>query len=215
MSGAFTQADFDKWVPARVAIQLAFKAYSNTGYSYLVDRLASNLMLARAENYFLDSGPKDYGFSSVIPLSVWKRLATFQYLPQNPLWNTGLLEVEVYEGSYSRKYKFFGVRFDPEGLEKALPSAPPKPAAPVTPKAPPPTPPPPTKHAGGAPPKDIWERVWIEIAAKLYSGDLQPKKLADLEDAVVEVVMSLGDSVGEATARRHAKPLWDKIKPGS
>jgi hypothetical protein len=71
------------------------------------------------------------------------------------------------------------------------------------------------KHAGGAPAKVNWELVMAEIAARLYSGDLKPEKQAHIEEAITEIVMSLGATIGEATARRHANPLWEKIKSGS
>lgn len=72
--------------------------------------------------------------------------------------------------------------------------------------------PPAAKHPGGKPPKQIWEAVWVNIAARLINGDFDPKRQKDVEDAIKDEAQRLGDDVGDATARKHAKYLWDKVK---
>ena len=72
----------------------------------------------------------------------------------------------------------------------------------------------PNKQAGSAPAKLNWELVMAEVAARLYLGDFKPEKQADIEQTMTEIATTFVDEIGEATIRRHAKLLWDKIKSG-
>jgi hypothetical protein len=191
----------------------------NSAYGEIVGRLRNSLLFARGQHGFVERGGKKEKFPEypLIDLAIWEELSTHQYLAYDHLWETGTLQVELRSsysyGQPSRKFEFYGVRIAPEGLlDMGLqpPSVMALKAAEIAP-APLPAPPPP-KHAGGAPPKEIWEMVWVEIAARLINNDLDPEQQSDIEKAIMEAAERLGDPVGEATARKHAKYLWNKVK---
>jgi len=212
---AFTQADFDKWMPVQLAATLVGAEQGfQTSARTIAKRLATDQIKARAERLFIDGRPHPQTLS-LIGQDVWQTLNAQQYVGENRFWITGDLEIEIYVSPHhsdlTEKFELYSVRVDPSAIYKILRKSVPQ-AAPKADPAPVPTPPEPTKHAGGAPSKDFWPELWIAIAAQLYNGDLKPEKLADLESAMSTWAIAHHKSVGEATIRRHANKLWVLIK---
>ena len=57
----------------------------------------------------------------------------------------------------------------------------------------------------------FWDEVWAEICYQLYTGDLQPKKQADIEEAMSQIIINAGQSAAESTVRGRARIIWDKL----
>jgi hypothetical protein len=197
----------EKWLTPKEALEAIRPTLGNLACHSIIEHLRAGILHATASRVSDVTGlgsPEIKDGPLQVAASYWNRLQE-----EASFWAGGVARFDFNNSrTGTRTIRCFGIKLlasDIEAQFTVTPPAQPVPlaAAPVA------------KHAGGAPPKDIWERAWVEIAARLYDGRLQPKKQRDIEDALVEVVMSLGDQIGEATARRHAKPLWDKIKPGS
>lgn len=187
----------------------------------IVSRLSSGLLKAAAEDSFSTiNGHKQAmpGYYRVSP-NVWSYVANFEYLNLDPLWETNTVVAKV--GTV--KFEHYGVRVEPAGILKMLPEL-----VPMTPPAPPPeklpvmamgppdaAPLPRGKQLGGAPPKDVWEAVWVDIAARLINGDFDPKQQKDVQVAIEEWGIANNEPISESTAKRHAKLLWQKVKQRS
>ena len=98
----------------------------------------------------------------------------------------------------------FGVQFHAGDLQKMIPDAF-KPAAPVEDL------PGPTSSKAGRPPAEWWDDMWIEICRRLYVGDLQPKRQADVENAMNDWIAANGNSAAPSTVRSRARKLWRAI----
>lgn len=211
-----TESAYGAWLEPGAAVTLVNDKTGNYQKSYaaILKRGGAGLIRAVAKNIDRhDLNGKTVrlpSFSIVSPDSL-KNWHDNYRASDLTIWTTGdcdlLLDTTGRYGytSNAPRLCYFGIRFEPSGIYDLagvqLPVAPtPLPAvAPI-------------KHAGGKPPKAIWERVWIEIAARLYNGTLIPTKQADIEAAIMQISADLGDGVEIAAARRHAKPLWEKIK---
>jgi hypothetical protein len=64
---------------------------------------------------------------------------------------------------------------------------------------------------GGRPKADWWEDLWIEMCSQLYSGTLQPKKQADIENAMQQWITDHGYSAAVSTTRSRARRLWPAL----
>lgn len=69
-----------------------------------------------------------------------------------------------------------------------------------------------TRPRGGRPPAEWWDDLWVEICRQLYSGDLQPTKQSDIEDAMHQWLLNRGDSAASSTVRARARKLWMAIE---
>lgn len=68
---------------------------------------------------------------------------------------------------------------------------------------------PPARIAGGRPPKPFWDRLWADVAAQLYKGDLKPTRQADIERVMHDWLAANGENAGETAVRARARLLWD------
>ena len=230
-----TQAEYDAWIPISEALDRVKAAIGGEAQAYILKRLAAGKIRAAAEDCQVGNGPL-LGLVT-IGTPTWRALEAIGGHWSHQFWKTDDAEVNIHDPDdrHERptKHKFFAVRIDPADIVN-LPAKRTGADKPGTPTitgvraqpgditaarmqgALPLTPAPvsiPAKHPGGAPAKEIWERVWVEIAARLYDGRLQPQKQKDIELAIIEITADLRDEASEATARKHAKPLWDKVKP--
>jgi len=214
---AFTAEQFETWIRARDAYRQAKDAFGSHAAYTIIGRLKTGLLTARAKHVFLEPDGTKSGFELLIPRELW---ATFesdhQYLSQSTLWNTGEMEVHTYRGR-PQSFKFYDVRFDPDGVSEMLPPRPvppqPKPVV-VTPTAPP------IQQSAntnsetkvGRPKHDYWEDLWADIAAQLFVGDLKPNRQADLEKAMLEWADRNGKDMAVGSARERARRLWKLIE---
>ena len=99
-----------------------------------------------------------------------------------------------------------GVRFDPEPIVDFCKRSQ-SPLADLAPQTEPAK-----RSPGGRPPKPFWDQLWASIGASLYNGDLQPKRQADIENAMHDWLTFHGENAGETTVRAKAKQIWDAIQ---
>jgi hypothetical protein len=151
----------------------------------------------------------------LIPRFHWTFFPEFQTGPELAFWQTGDIrfEMDEFTDTLNRtSVRYFGVRFEPKGIEEMIASA-----APPVSLEPPDTPqvqPLANPSKGGRPRKEFWDDFWIEICGRIYEGDLKPKTQADLERAMIEWVENRGYEVGETTIKAAARKLFNAWKLG-
>jgi hypothetical protein len=223
------------WITPPKALALAVGqsnevATLTTAAKELLRRMGLGIIAVRAKKTLveLNGARSDLGPNRLVHSQVLRIWEAFPRPLTLPIWEKSGMKVPVADGEglpgTARIYDLIGLRLDPKGVNDLLddlgatdwgrPHVPlpeggtawPSPGnAPLTPP----------KHAGGAPPKDIWESVWVDIAARLISGDLDPKQQKDIVNAMLDWAVANNETIAEATAKRHAKLLWDKVKSGS
>lgn len=65
---------------------------------------------------------------------------------------------------------------------------------------------------GGRPPAAWWDDLWVDIARRLFVGDLKPKRQADIENAMMDWVAANGHETVVSTIRPRARKLWSAIE---
>lgn len=123
--------EFADWIEARDAIKIVAKAtndYSSARHQIL-DRLVTGLIQACAATFLTETAKKLSEPQTIVdvPQSFWRLL-----VEQNPgaadLWKTNDAAVEVSDNSSvyrpSTIYRFYGIRFNPAGIQKLLPHGP-------------------------------------------------------------------------------------------
>ncbi len=72
--------------------------------------------------------------------------------------------------------------------------------------------PPPKKNAGGKPLAEHWDALWAAIAVQLWTGDLKPKKQADVKKAMFEWLNANEIEVGDTAVTQRARQLWQAMQ---
>lgn len=67
------------------------------------------------------------------------------------------------------------------------------------------------KNKGGRPAAEHWDDMWAAMATLLYEGDLEPKRQADIEKAMMDWLESNGHSAADSTVRKRARLLWQRL----
>jgi hypothetical protein len=230
---SFTADQFETWIPAREVYRRANDAFGSHAAYTIVERLRTGLLLARARHAFDEPDGTKRGPEFLISKELWKKFhSDNQYLSQNTLWNTGATEIHTYQ-SRSLTFKFFDVRFDPDGVGEMLP---PKPAAkglagtlagalrPPSPNASPvvteaisapvPKAPVAVTGIGGRPRKEFWDDLLIAVFEKFWLENFSPKSQADVERAMLDWVSERGERLGESSVKAPARKLWKLFQKG-
>jgi hypothetical protein len=69
-----------------------------------------------------------------------------------------------------------------------------------------------TKHAGGAPRKEFWDDLFIEMFERLWLGTFTPTRAADLERAMLDWASAKGFDLGETSVKAPARKLFAAYK---
>lgn len=96
----------------------------------------------------------------------------------------------------------FGVTFMRADIEAMLPADALAASAPTAAAA----------KAGGRPSADWWDDLWVEICRQVWEGELQPKKQADIENAMLVWLTAQNLSASNSTVRPRARKLWAVMK---
>src|SRR5262249_52632921 len=138
-----------------------------------------------------------------IPLNVWQRIAHGHW-DDSELWATNDLVIGLLPqpGDFrSIELRYFGIRFDPIGLQKMLPSSDRSVTSQALQNRK-------TNSKGGRPRKDFWDDLLIAIFARIYRGDLKPKSQADIEKAMLDWASANGHELGETSVKTPARKLY-------
>jgi hypothetical protein len=63
----------------------------------------------------------------------------------------------------------------------------------------------------GRPPAALWDKLWAEMGAQLYNGDLKPENQAQIEKAMLDWAALKEIKVSESSVRTRARLLWVAI----
>lgn len=195
-----TKNEFEKWIPARwVSRKLHSVGDHKTLINALADRLRVALVVAAAEHRSHEDEEVEAG-PLVIPTDHWKTVDAPAF---NDVWQSGQLTVwPAQRDRHGRsKIDYFGVRFSPVDLGAMFASAgiAELPTSPIEA---------PAKHAGGAPRKEFWDDLLIEMFQVLWLGELKPNRQADLERAMLDWASGKGYSLGESSVKAPARKLF-------
>ena len=69
----------------------------------------------------------------------------------------------------------------------------------------------PPKNRGGKPMSPHWDDMWATLAVKLYSGELNPKTQAEIEEAIKQWFSDNSLEIGDTAARGRARKLWQRL----
>lgn len=208
-----TPDEFAKWLRPSDALKMLSPIGEQAAVRELLRRLGTGRIIA--------AGSCTWGRNSensedrvTIPKSWWGDTS-----PSNPgddLWRVaGINFRPSAQRSYGTEYldyRYFGVRFDREGVRTALADAGLDPAeadhssesAPAVAVA---------KHPGGAPPKPWWDDLWVEMFRQIWEAELQPTAMSHIADAMLQWASDHGHQLSESTAKRAARKLWAVAKP--
>ena len=67
-------------------------------------------------------------------------------------------------------------------------------------------------NKGGRPPVADWEAAALEMAGRYYRGELKPATVADVVRALQEWATESGNDLADATAKPHAKRIFDAFR---
>lgn len=191
---------YKTWLPVREAVQLLSHLDHRTARLQIYNRLQYGYLESMARRYTYKNNTAEYG---PISKDVWKNAD--KGISTSELWVTG--DITVYLSDYPLFLS--GVRLEPSGFQELIPvdRAPNAPAP--TPQTAPSSAP---ANKGGRPAKVWWDDLWVEMTRQLFVGDLQPKRQADIEKAMLDWVFAQGDEIGVATIRPAARKLWNAIQ---
>lgn len=184
----------DDWLTARQITEVAnaISISPFTAYETVCTRANDGLILAQAQKVMFD----DRNMGAIeLPEEFWWARGQAA-LTQN--WVTGDFETWLAQKHHIRAY---GVKFRKADVLSTfgLDAWPPTPAL--------------AKLAQkGRPPADWWDDLWVEMARRLYVGDLKPSRQADIEKAMLDWLATNGqERVSESTIRPRVRKLWQAI----
>jgi hypothetical protein len=184
----------EEWISAAEAVKLLKPVFNSafTAQMTICNRAHSGLIRAQAERFIAG---KEESSDFEIPKGFWWAKG-HEALHQN--WPIGDFDTWVNSGNLH--LQAFGVSFLRADIEKMIP---PESAQPVVPSPPP--------VAGGRPPADWWDDLWVEICRQIYTGELVPKRQADIQKAMQQWCSDRGHSDAASTIRPRASKLWQAV----
>jgi hypothetical protein len=69
----------------------------------------------------------------------------------------------------------------------------------------------PKKNLGGRPPAAFWDQLWVEIAAQLYEGTLQPERQSHIEEAMKNWLAQNDYECSDSNIRKRAQLFWKRL----
>jgi hypothetical protein len=183
-----------KWISASEAVKLLKPALkgSYSAQMRICARAHAGLIHARADRFMMDERSED---NFEIPKEFWWAEG-HEALKQD--WEAGDFDTWLNQKHHLRA---FGVSFLRAEIEKLVPAA----------VAEPRTPPSPASAVGGRPPADWWDDLWVEICRQIYTGELVPKRQADIQKAMQQWCSDKGHSDAASTIRPRASKLWNAV----
>jgi hypothetical protein len=210
-----------EWLTAHDTLERVSARIGNrqVAVSALVNRIKAGLIQTAAMRSRWRNGVyPDAEKPTLIPRDHWTFFPAFQTAEELAFWQTGDIRFDMEELTTTFDVvmvTYFGVRFDPDGVEEMIASAAPTrqrmtgyPAPmplDITAREPAEAP----INKGGRPRKEWWDDFWIDICGLIYEGKLNPKTQAELERAMLEWVENHGHDVGDTTIKKAAKKLFN------
>jgi len=194
----------EEWISAIAALTLLKPTLTtHSARMAICNRAHNGLISCRAQRLMIDTETRD---DVEIPKEFWwaeghKALEQDWELGDFATWtDLGRITGNPHLSAGKVQIKAFGVSLLRADIEKMIRTGPPSPAAAQAPAVP-------TATAGGRPPADWWDDLWIEICRQLYAGELIPKKQSDIEGAMKDWLATRGEHPSDSTLRPRARKL--------
>ena len=189
----------EEWISASQAREIVSRGWRDEGKptDAICGRAKQGAVRAKAWQWVtIENGQRYEKRDHSIPPSFWDDVS----MTQN--WSHGDFASAIYPDDTKFEIEAIGVTFERTGIEAMAPPivctlVSTQPVATAASSRP------------GRLPYDDWEAVMIEMARQLFVGDLQPKKLADIERAIADYLLANGVTRSESTVREHARPFWN------
>lgn len=196
-------------LPAQALEHLKPSMGSAAARSAILQRLMNGLIEGYAEDTAKWLGGKkvEEGTFVGLPSSLWQHLAVES---ETALWitNDAAFHIEARKyGHPNTTIYAFSVRFKAADIEKMTPPT----REPLAALSVPPTPP--AVPRGGAPGKDFWEDMIIEIFRRSYLDNYQPQSQADVVRAMLDWASEQGHEASDSAVKTRARKVWPVIKP--
>jgi hypothetical protein len=226
------------WFQPRQALKLVQTAYPDI-------KMAAKVILERLRGGLLKSGAKTSSWEHenflptapcVVPTEYWSRLAD----TSADWWDTGNIRIKVYIQSRTSSVtgRYFGIRFEPKGIQEIIAEAPPqlarkegsgseaemksafpeigsaKPGSvtPLAPSADSQSSKANTPNKGGAPRKAFWDDLLIAMFLKIWSDNWAPKTQAEIQRAMLDWASDHDHQLSETSVRETAKKLFIALR---
>jgi|GEM_PF-1388135 len=195
------------WVSAHEARRMAFgpsDMQSVGAEQVLIDQARLGFLPARAVLMQVAQGDNPDEEANEqrewdIPVSFWISLLADNDSWQD--WTRGGFAGRSQSPFRHRRITLTGVYFSRDAVEAAFrPTA--RPDAPAEPKP----------AAGGRPPAAYWDEMWCAICGRIYRGELQPKRQADVENAMLDWLAARGHEPSSSTVRPRARQLFAELQ---
>ncbi|HEY5239247.1 MAG TPA: hypothetical protein VIJ62_12760 [Rhizomicrobium sp.] len=220
-----TPEEFSTWLVPREALDSVLHVTNaETANKAILRRLQGELVKAVAEQSKSEipfSAPTIRRFFE-IPGPYWDHLTSEDF------WNSGDVDFRLNSFHHlnfrEEIVRCFNVRFEPRGIrelidglpKKAVPSSPissaPKPAKSAARSAEQTTAVSASPNRGGRPKYDYWDDLWTEMCRQIYAGDLNHKKQANIEKAMLDWAAKHRHNMSEPSARLRARKLFAALE---
>ena len=202
-----------RWLSAYEALSGIEAAIPNrpTAISALLRRLRHGLILTAAMcSRWQNAGDfnSDLEVPVLIPAGHWSHFPQVGSSADYIFWNTGDIrfKLNINDQFEDVAVQYFGVRFNPEGIEEMIASA----GGPVSgatqieaPSA---------SNKSGRSRADFWDDLWADICGEIYEGTLVPNRQADIEKAMLDWATNHRHELSEAGARTRARKLFNRLQ---
>jgi len=219
----FTAADYVEWWTPVQALAYAKRCVGEEGAADAVwQRIIGGAVRAAAaqtSNTVKNQPPSIHPLPALIPGHYWA-----DHIANGPDFWSGDAVFVVIQGGKVVTVRCFQIRLDPDRLRGSLPPLQ-KPKADLPAAAPAPTVhAPSTARQGkpdssppllspprqvGAPRKDFWDDLLVEVFRQLWLGTLTPRRPADIEKAMLAWADDRGFKLGETSVKKPAKKLFE------
>ena len=190
------------WISARAAKQFAYDkagAIPMKAGAAIIVQARLGFITARAVTATCfrggrdDTAPQWEEREWDVPTWFWDRFADPDSSAQD--WELGTFSGKGVGPEGLRYFTLRDVRFMRASLDALLPST--LLAPPILPA-----------KSGGRPPAAFADDLMCAIWASIYRGDLQPKRQADVERAILDWTAAEGHVLGNTAAREKARKIW-------
>lgn len=205
----FTADDYARWMHPKAALSLLGNDYGEWGVAAaaIIARLRVGLVRSAAATW--RQGTRAGSEPATIPAVNWSK--SVDLYSRHGFWSSSDHEINLGDQYRPLIVTYYGIRFEPKGINSLLTTPIPEPEAPLVGAPSLPIPPAPVSNRG-RPRADFWDDLLVAMFRRIHFGDLKPKRQADIEKAMLDWASENSVSVNESSVRPRAAKIWKALK---